>query len=61
VNDRQVKAVLFVKEKGRITNKEYQEIFGVARMTATRDLKELVDKGIIKSSETKGAGSYDEL
>jgi ATP-dependent DNA helicase RecG len=60
-NDRQVKAVLFVKEKGRITNKEYQEIFGVARMTATRDLTELVDKGILKSSETKGAGSYYEL
>lgn len=60
-NDRQVKAVLFVKEKGRITNKVYQEIFGVARMTATRDLTELVDKGILKSSETKGAGSYYEL
>lgn len=60
-NDRQVKAALFVKEKGRITNKEYQEIFGVARMTATRDLTELVDKGILKSSETKGAGSYYEL
>ncbi len=61
LNDRQVKAALFVKEKGRITNKEYQEIFGVARMTATRDLTELVDKGILKSSETKGAGSYYEL
>ena len=61
LNDRQLKAVNFVKEKGRITNKEYQEIFGVARMTATRDLTELVDKGILKSSETKGAGSYYEL
>jgi ATP-dependent DNA helicase RecG len=60
-NDRQVKAVLFVKVKGRITNKEYQEIFGVARMTATRDLTVLVNKGILKSSETKGAGSYYEL
>lgn len=61
LNDRQIKAVLFVKENGRITNKEYQEIFEVARMTATRDLTELVDKGILKSSETKGAGSYYEL
>lgn len=57
-NERQVKAVLFVKENGRITNKQYQEIFGVARMTATRDLTELVEKGILKSSDTKGAGSY---
>lgn len=61
LNDRQLKAVMFVKEKGKITNKEYQEIFGVARMTATRDLTELVEKGILKSSETKGAGSYYEL
>jgi Fic family protein len=30
-------------------------------MTATRDLTELVDKGILNSSETKGAGSYYEL
>ncbi len=61
LNDRQVKAIFFVKEKGKITNKEYQEIFGVARMTATRDLKELVEKGVLKSSDTKGAGSYYEL
>lgn len=61
LNDRQVKAVFFVKEKGKISNKEYQEIFSVARMTATRDLKELVEKGVLKSSDTKGAGSYYEL
>lgn len=51
----------FMKDKGRITNKEYQELLGVARMTATRDLTELVGKGVLKSSEAKGAGSYYEL
>ncbi len=61
LNARQIKAVLFVKEKGRISNKEYQEVFSVARMTATRDLTLLVEKGILKSSDTKGAGSYYEL
>lgn len=61
LNTRQIKAVLFVKEKGRISNKEYQEVLGVARMTATRDLTLLVEKGILKSSDTKGAGSYYEL
>lgn len=61
LNSRQIKAVLFVKEKGKITNKEYQEVFGVARMTATRDLTLLVEKGVLKSSDTKGAGSYYEL
>lgn len=61
LNARQIKAVLFVKEKGIISNKEYQEVFGVARMTATRDLTLLVEKGVLKSSDTKGAGSYYEL
>jgi ATP-dependent DNA helicase RecG len=61
LNERQIKAVLFVKEKGKITNKEYQELVEVARMTATRDLKELVEKNIFKSSETKGAGSFYKL
>ncbi len=61
LNDRQVKAVFLVKERGRITNKEYQEVFVVARITTTRDLKELVDLVIFKSSDTKGAGSYYEF
>jgi Fic family protein len=30
-------------------------------MTATRDLTELVEKDIFKSSDVKGAGSYYEL
>lgn len=46
---------------GKITNSEYQANYGVARNTATRDLSELVDKGILQSSEAKGAGSYYEL
>jgi ATP-dependent DNA helicase RecG len=61
LNARQIKAVMYVKDKGRISNKEYQEVFSVARMTATRDLTLLVEKGILKSSDTKGAGSYYEL
>ena len=61
LNERQVKAVLYVVENGKITNKEYQEVLNVARRTATRDLTELVEKGILKSSETKGAGTYYEI
>ncbi|HEY6504791.1 MAG TPA: ATP-binding protein, partial [Chitinophagaceae bacterium] len=61
LNSRQIKAVIYVKDKGRISNKEYQDILGVARITATRDLQSLVKKGILKSSEIKGAGSYYEL
>lgn len=31
LNERQIKAVMYVKEKGRITNKEYQEINHISR------------------------------
>jgi ATP-dependent DNA helicase RecG len=61
LNDRQIQSIKFVKENGRITNSEYQANFGEARNTATRDLSELVNKGILKSSKSKGAGSYYEL
>ena len=61
LNERQIEAVLFVKRKGRITNSEYQELYGVARNTASRDLTDLVNKGVLKSSKIKGAGSFYEL
>ncbi len=61
LNDRQLKAVNFVKEKGKITNKEYQELFAVSRETASRDLAELTEKGIFENSGSKGAGSFFKL
>ena len=44
LNPRQIKAVMYVKEKGKITNKEYQEINQVSKRTANTDLSELVRK-----------------
>lgn len=61
LNDRQIKAVQFVNDNGRIANADYQDLFDVSRNTASRDLNELVGKGILKSSDTKGAGAYYEL
>ena len=58
LNDRQLKAVSFVKEKGKISNKEYQEINATTERTASRDLSDLVQKQIIKSSGVKGAGAF---
>jgi ATP-dependent DNA helicase RecG len=60
LNDRQIKAVLYVKEKGRITNKEYQEINEVSRRWTTVELTNLVNKNIFKNTGY-GAGSYYEL
>ncbi|TCO01254.1 ATP-binding protein [Natronoflexus pectinivorans] len=61
LNDRQVKAINFLKNNEKITNREYQSNFNVSRNTASRDLTELVEKGIIKASDNKGAGSFYEL
>lgn len=36
------KSYSICKREGKIINKKYQEVFGVARMTATRDLTLLV-------------------
>lgn len=61
LNDRQIKAVLYVKEKGKITNKEYQEITGASKATSTRDLSELIEKGIFIKIGSTGKGTYYEL
>ena len=58
LNERQIKAVLYVKERGKITNREYQKFNECSRNTATNDLRELVNKGLLKESGKKGAGAY---
>lgn len=58
LNERQIKAVMYVRENGKITNKSIQELFTVSRETATRDLTCLTEKNILKSSGSKGAGAY---
>ena len=57
LNERQMKAVAHLKQTGRITNSEYQEIAGVIRKTAARDLDYLAEKGIVKRLGEK-RGSY---
>src|SRR3990170_4852300 len=50
LNERQIKAVIYVKEKGKITNKEYQGLsIDISRITATRDLRNLVVRNVFKS------------
>lgn len=56
LNERQIKAVIYVKDKGKITNKEYQNQFAVSKPTATRDLTDLSEKGLL---ELKGSGKRD--
>ncbi len=58
LNERQIKAVMYVKEKGRITNKEYQEIANVKERTATMELNDLVNKKILQKFGTTGRGTF---
>jgi len=58
LNDRQIKAVIYVKEKGKITNKEYQKLNGVIKKTASRDLGVLIDKRILEKIGTTGKGTH---
>jgi ATP-dependent DNA helicase RecG len=58
LSERQMLAISFLKKNNKISNKEYQEISQISRETASRDLADLVEKGLIKSSGSKGAGSF---
>jgi len=61
LNERQIKAVMYVKEKGKITNREYQKLTGISRQMATIDLKQLVEKGVLTKIGKAGAGVAYEL
>ena len=58
LNERQIAAVQYIIENGKITNKEYQKINDISKATATRDLSELYEthKILIKTGST-GVGT----
>jgi ATP-dependent DNA helicase RecG len=57
INERQMKAVKYVKEKGKITNKEYRELTGISKPTATRELSFLVKNKIFEQKGIVGKGT----
>jgi ATP-dependent DNA helicase RecG len=58
LNERQVKEVRYVKEKGKISNKEYQKLNDCSSNNAIDDLRELIQKRIFKGSWLEGRGSF---
>jgi ATP-dependent DNA helicase RecG len=58
LNERQIKAVLYVKEKGSITNSEYQKLNDVGKTTATEELGNLTDKDLLFHSGTGRGSNY---
>ena len=58
LNDRQRRAIDFVKTNGRIDNSEYQQLTEVTKKTASRHLSELVDLGLLAKVGTTGRGVH---
>jgi ATP-dependent DNA helicase RecG len=57
LNERQVKAVLYVKDNRKITNSEYQKLNNVSKPMASIDLKDLVERNILKRLGITGRGT----
>jgi len=57
LTDRQIKAVLFIKDNGAITNTLYQKLNNLGKSVSTTDLQDLVEKGIIVRVGKSGRGT----
>lgn len=58
LNERQVNALMFIKETGKITNKEYQKITGIKDRIASTELNDLVNKNLLERIGTTGRGTF---
>lgn len=58
LNDRQRRAVAQIKTEGRITNAEYQTLTSSSKKTATRDLEDMVGKGLLRKIGRTGRGTH---
>ena len=58
LNERQMKALEFLKEHKRITSKKYADLFGITDRMARNDLRKLVNKKVIKRVGTSDKTSY---
>lgn len=58
LNDRQLQAIVYLKSHTVITNADYQKAVGCPQRTATRDLNELANKGVIELMGKGRGASY---
>ena len=58
LNERQIKAVFYVRENKKISNSEYQKLNDISRQLATKELKKLVEIEIFNKSGKSGKGSF---
>ena len=58
LSERQMKAVTHVKVHGRITNRDYRELTETTIRTASRDLEDLVSKGLLCKIGATGRSAH---
>lgn len=56
LNDRQIKAVLYVKENGKISNIEYQTINDIKKTVSASELQDLTERKILIKIGNTGRG-----
>jgi ATP-dependent DNA helicase RecG len=54
LDERLIKALLYIKEHKSITNAQYQILLGVSKRTATYDLQLLTEQGFLIKTGTRG-------
>ncbi len=59
LNERQKQAIEYVREHGKITNRDYRTLFpDISAETARLDLKSLMDKGLLEQHGSKKGAHY---
>lgn len=59
LNERQIKIISFMQEYGKVKNKDWQELFpDVSDDTILRDLRDLINKGVVKKEGRTKAAKY---
>lgn len=60
LSERQLTVMAYLKEHESISNAQYQALVGVSKRTASRELNELTEKGVL-TSEGEGRGTIYKL
>jgi ATP-dependent DNA helicase RecG len=61
LSERQRESLKYLKQKSRISNKQYQQLNGVSKGTATKELAGMVNLGLLERTGTRGAGTHYRL
>lgn len=59
LNDRQRYALAYLRQRGRVANRDYQLLNAVDARTAARELRSLVEAGLLATVGTRGGTRYE--